>query len=241
MSEYDNNTTMFTPDGRIMQIEYALEGINKQVPTVGVLSKEGVVLGAERAEKSPLIDDMKEMGKMYKLDEHCFTAVSGLIADATTLVSDAREAAQSHLFTYKKLIPVEQLVQSICEHKHFMTQVGSYRPFGVSFMYAGYDPIRGFQLYNSDPSGNYSAWKAHATGMNNMNAITILKQDYEEEISLQNALKLAVKVVAKTIDSHEPNPEKFEIAYLAHEDGRLAQKELTKDEVKEFLDQIKKE
>ena len=108
-------------------------------------------------------------------------------------------------------------------------------------MYAGFDKLRKFQLYSSDPSGNYSAWKAHATGLNNVNAITILKSDYEEEISLKNALKLAVKVVSKTIDTHDPNPEKFEIAYITHEDGVLVQKELSTDELKVFLAEIKKD
>ena len=146
------------------------------------------------------------MGKMYKIDDHIFAAISGLVSDANFLIDAARHACQSYLYTYKQNIPVEQLVQNLCEEKHQYTQFGSYRPFGVSLMYAGYDKLRGYQLYCSDPSGNYFAWKAHATGMNNVNAITILKSDYDEEISLQDALKLAVKVVAKTIDTHDPKP-----------------------------------
>ena len=151
---------------------------------------------------------------MYKIDDHIFCSISGLVGDANYLIDNARIMAQRHLYTYKQNIPVEQLVSQLCEEKHYYTQYGSNRPFGVSFMYGGYDKLRNYQLYNSDPSGNYSAWKAHATGMNNVNAITILKSDYDEDISLRNALKLAVKVVAKTIDTHDPKPEKFEIAYI---------------------------
>ena len=161
------------------------------------------------------------MGKMYKIDDHCFAAISGLTADANYLIDEARIIAQRYLYTYKQNIPVEQLVQSLCTEKHSYTVYGSYRPYGVSFMYAGYDKLRGFQLYSSDPSGNYSAWKAHATGMNNVNAITILKSDYDEDISLEDSLKLAVMVVAKTIDTHDPKPEKFEIAYLKKEGDKL--------------------
>ena len=176
------------------------------------------------------------MGKMYKIDDHIFCAISGLVADANILIDDARYSSQSYLYTYKQAIPVEQLVQTLCEAKHRQTQFGSYRPFGVSLMYGGYDKLRGYQLYCSDPSGNYFSWKAHATGMNNVNAITILKSDFEEDISLKNALKLAVKVVAKTIDTHDPKPEKFEISYITKEDGELVQKNLTESEVQEHLD-----
>lgn len=105
-------------------------------------------------------------------------------------------------------------------------------------MYAGWDKIHGYQLYCSDPSGNYAGWKAHATGMNNVNAITILKSDYDEDLSLQKALKLAVKVVAKTIDTHDP---KFEIWYLTQGPHGLVQKELTTAEISKFLEEIKAE
>ena len=109
-------------------------------------------------------------------------------------------------------------------------------------MYAGYDKLRNYQLYCSDPSGNYSAWKAHATGMNNVNAITILKSDFDEEITLRNALKLAVKVVAKTIDTHDPKPEKFEISYITKdENDKVVQKELSTEDLKTFLAELKEE
>ena len=108
-------------------------------------------------------------------------------------------------------------------------------------MYAGWDKVRGYQLYNSDPSGNYSAWKAHATGMNNVNAITVLKADYDEDITLKNALKLAVKVVAKTIDSHDPKPDKFEIMYITRVEDQIVQWELSKEELEKFLAELKEE
>lgn len=93
-------------------------------------------------------------------------------------------------------------------------------------MYAGWDKELGYQLYSSDPSGNYNAWKAHATGMNNVNALSILKSDYEEDLSLNDAIKLAVKVVLKTIDTHDPKVEKFEIYFLTQEDGEVVHKEI---------------
>lgn len=99
----------------------------------------------------------------------------------------------------------------LCNYKHVYTQFGSSRPFGVSFMYAGYDNVRGYQLYCSDPSGNYGSWKAHATGKGSVNAISTLKSEYNAENNLKEALILAAKVLAKSMDTTSPDPNKFEI------------------------------
>jgi len=224
-----------------MQIEYAMENINKQVPAVGIRTDEGIVLGAEKKEKQKLRDDTHEMGKMFKIDDHCLCAVSGSIGDANYLIEEARYASQQHFYTYSSHMPVESIVQALCAEKHSYTQFGSYRPMGVSLMYAGYDKLRKYQLYSSDPSGNYSSWKAQATGENNVNAMATLKADFKEDLTLKDALKLAIKVVSKSIDTHDPKPEKFEIAYLTQEEGELVQKELTNEEVTEFLAILKKE
>lgn len=150
--------------------------------------------------------------------------MAGITADANTLVQSARVAAQRYLFTYQEDIPVEQLVQRLCDQKQGYTQFGGacssvdlvynddllnaqclffpgLRPYGVSFIYGGYDPHFGFQLYTSDPSGNYAGWKANCIGANSANAQSILKQDYKDELTLKEATSLAVKVLAKTMDS----------------------------------------
>lgn len=104
-------------------------------------------------------------------------------------------------------------------------------------MYAGYDDLYGFQLYSSDPSGNYYSWKAHATGENN----TTLKTEYQEDMTLRDGLKLAAKVVFKSIDAHDPKPERFEITYITQKDGKLIQKSIEIDLLTELLEEIKKE
>jgi 20S proteasome subunit alpha 3 len=126
----------------------------------------------------------KESGKLYKMDEHIMTSVSGVVADANFLIDYGRLQCQRHLYTHSEPIYVEELVKYLCNYKHVYTQFGSSRPFGVNLMYAGYDKVRGFQLYNSDPSGNYSAWKAHATGRGCVNAISTLKTEYDENCDL---------------------------------------------------------
>ena len=95
--------------------------------------------------------------------------------------------------------------------------MGSSRPFGVSLMHAGWDAVAGFQLYCSDPSGNYAAWKAHATGKNSVNAISTLKDDYNEDLTLQQATILATKILAKSMDMNRPNAERFEIGVITRD------------------------
>lgn len=137
-------------------------------------------------------------------------AVAGMTADANILINYARQAAQRYLLTYNEDIPCEQLVRRLCDLKQGYTQHGGLRPFGVSFIYAGWDPRREFQLYLSNPSGNYGGWKATSAGANNASAQSLLKQDYKEDCTLEEACAQAVKVLSKTMDSTKLSSEKSE-------------------------------
>jgi 20S proteasome subunit alpha 3 len=141
-------------------------------------------------------------------------AVAGMTADANILINYARQAAQRYLLTYNEDIPCEQLVRRLCDLKQGYTQHGGLRPFGVSFIYAGWDPQRQFQLYQSNPSGNYGGWKATSVGANNASAQSLLKQDYKEECDLKEACGLAVKVLSKTMDSTKLSSEKSKAVCL---------------------------
>ena len=142
------------------------------------------------------------------IDRNISCAVAGITADANNLINFCRQEAQKYLFRYNEDIPVEQLVQSVCNLKQGYTQYGGLRPFGVSFLYAGWDKIHGYQLYHSDPSGNYSGWKANCIGSNSTNGTSILKSDFKEEITLKEAISLAVKVLQKTMDGNSLTAEK---------------------------------
>ena len=130
-------------------------------------------------------------------------AVAGMTADANILINYARQAAQRYLLTYNEDIPCEQLVRRLCDLKQGYTQHGGLRPFGVSFIYAGYDSQRQFQLYQSNPSGNYGGWKATSIGAGTAASQGLLKQDYDEKITLREACGLAVKTLSKTMDSNK--------------------------------------
>ncbi|BGP12994.1 hypothetical protein JCM10213_007985 [Rhodosporidiobolus nylandii] len=271
---YDSRTTIFSPEGRLYQVEYALESISHAGTVVGILApgpsakpftasaestdamavdaepspssstpaapaqseaakkKEeeakaerekkyppphfpGIVLAAEKKVTSKLLE--KEKGsseKLFMVNGNVLTGVAGYNADANSLVSYARNAAQTHLASYNEDIPVEQLVQKLCDLKQGYTQFGGLRPFGVSFLFAGHDPHHQFQLYASDPSGNYSGWKATCIGANNSTAQSLLRQDYRDDIGLQEAIGLALKVLSKTMDSTSLDSEKLELATL---------------------------
>src|ERR1700761_5050344 len=134
--------------------------------------------------------------------------VAAITADANSLVNFARSAAQRHLASYNEDIPVELLAQRLCDLKQGYAQFGGLRPFGVSLLYAGYDPHYEFQLYHSDPSGNYSGWKATCIGANNGTAQSLLKQEYKDDIEVKDAIGLALRTMSKTMDSTTLGSEK---------------------------------
>jgi len=211
---YDARTTIFSPEGRLYQVEYAMEAIGLAGAALGILAKDGIVLAAEKPYTSKLLDVSDESEKMYKIDDHIACVVAGITSDANILINNARVTAQRYQYTYGERIPCEQLVRGLSDTKQGYTQYGGLRPFGVSLIYAGYDDYFGFQLYKSDPSGNYGGWTATAIGKNNQAARSILKSEYKEDPSLEGALALAVKVLNKTMDSTAVTSEKIDFATL---------------------------
>ncbi len=182
----------------------------------------------------------RESGKLYKIDDHIFASLSGVVMDGNYLMDMARVQCQRHLYAYHEPIYVEELVKHLCNQMHYYTQVGGSRPFGVGFMYAGYDKQRGFQLYSSDPSGNYAAWRAHATGKGCVTAISQLKDDYKQECTLDEALILAAQVLGKSMDSATPSADKFEIGVIKKNDaGEVVQRRIEGEELQKILTDAK--
>lgn len=212
---YDSRTTIFSPEGRLYQVEYAQEAISNAGTAIGILSTEGVVLACEKKFTSKLLDSDGSAEKLYHINDQMMCAVAGMTADASILVNNARVTAQRYLKTYNEEIPCELLIKRVCDVKQGYTQHGGLRPFGVSFIYAGYDDRYQFQLFTSNPSGNYSGWKATSIGANNLAAQTLLKKDYKDDLLLKDACELAIKVLSKTVDSSNLNSEKLEFATLS--------------------------
>jgi len=207
-----------------------MEAINQAGSTVGVLAEDGVVLAGEKKTTSKLLDQAKQHEKLFKVDGQKFCAVAGLTSDANVLLAKLRLTAHQHLYTYGEQMPVEQLVTSICDLKQGYTQYGGLRPFGVSFLVAGWDQHDGFQLFHTDPAGNFSGWQAYAIGMNNNLAQTIFRQDWQPGMKLQQALELTAKALTKTMDTATPNAEKLEFGVVEKTASGQIQVRLLKDE-----------
>ncbi|OQR76018.1 proteasome subunit alpha type-4-like [Tropilaelaps mercedesae] len=212
---YDSRTTIFSPEGRLYQVEYAMEAIGHAGTCLGILATDGIVLAGERRNTNKLLDEVFTAEKIYKLHDDMACSVAGITSDANVLTNELRLIAQRYLIQYGESIPCERLVSWICDLKQAYTQYGGKRPFGVSLLYMGWDKHYGYQLYQSDPSGNYSGWKATCIGNNSSAAMSVLKQEYKEnETNLEQALALAVKVLAKTLDMTKLTSDKLEIATL---------------------------
>lgn len=234
---YDSRTTIFSPEGRLYQVEYALESISHAGTAIGIMVEDGIVLAAERKVTSTLLEQDTSIEKLYKLSDKITVAVAGLTADAEILINTARVHAQEYLKSYNEEIPVEILVRRLSDIKQGYTQHGGLRPFGVSFIYAGYDDRFGFQLYTSNPSGNYTGWKAISVGANTSAAQTLLQMDYKDEMSVDEAIELALKTLSKTTDNSSLTYDRLEFATIKKnkESGKIYQKIYKPAEIKELL------
>jgi len=261
---YDSSTTTFSPEGRLHQVEYAIEAINNAGTCVGILAQDGIVMASEKRVTSGLLAPAKTSEKTYKLSQHSACNVAGLTADANILIDQARLRAGRYAYQYCEPIPIEQLVEHVCNYKQAYTQYGGLRPFGVAFLFAGYDEHYGFQLYQSDPSGNYSGWKATVIGANNQAGKSLLKNEYgsqEEDVEegkdgcskkktgdadknlilpdVKEALRLAVKVLNKTMDATATSPDKMELFSMTLDaDGNCKHTILSSDETQEVMDSV---
>lgn len=233
---YDSKTTIFSPEGRLYQVEYAMEAIGHAGTCLGILANDGIVLAAERRNTNKLLDDVFLSDKIYKIDEDMACCVAGITSDANVLTNELRAIAQRHTLQFGEPIPCEQLVMRLCDIKQAYTQYGGKRPFGVSILYMGWDNRHGYQLYQSDPSGNYSGWKATCIGNSSAAAVSILKQEYKlGETDLHEALLLALKVMSKTLDMTKLNAEKLELATLVRKDDKTEIHVISVDEVKDLI------
>ena len=212
---------LFSPQGNLFQVTYAMEAIRQAASCVGILSKDGVVIAAEKRFDSKLLDIRNKTEKMYQIDDHIAIGVAGITSDANSLINYCRVEAQRYLYTYQEPIPLEHLIQILCDLKQSYTQFGGLRPYGVSFLFAGWDKQHGYQLYHSDPSGNYGGWKAKAIGANNNAASMLLKDDYKDNLSLHDAQQLALKVLSKTMDTSSPSVDKIEFSTITQVNNQV--------------------
>jgi proteasome alpha subunit len=196
--EYDGAITIFSPEGRIYQVEYALELVKRGSPIVGVRSKEGVILAAMEPKLSKLAAPSNSK-KVFKIDDHVGVAIAGLSPDARVLIRQARLYSQSNRMTYDEPVDVEDLTSSVGDLLQRYTQNAGVRPFGVSLLFGGVDEFR-VSLISTDPSGSYRGYKATSVGRNSEKAKKILTEQYKDDISLDEAISLSIKALKEASD-----------------------------------------
>jgi len=205
---YDRAITVFSPDGRLIQIEYAQEAVEKGSTAVAVRGKDCVVLGVERKAVQQL-QEPRTVRKICALDSHVYLAFAGLTADARQLIDKARVECQSHRLTVEDPVTIEYITRHISTIKQKYTQSGGKRPFGLSCLLVGVDPDGTPRLYQTDPSGTYHAWKANAIGRSSKIVREFLEQNYtpENTESQDKCIKLAARALLEVVQSSGKNLE----------------------------------
>lgn len=236
-SEYDRGVNTFSPEGRLFQVEYAIEAIKLGSTAIGIQTNEGVVLAVEKRVTSPLIEPAS-IEKVFEVDEHIGCAMSGLIADSRTLIDRARVEAQNHWFTYNEKMSVESVTQSV---SNLALQFGDddadpgamSRPFGVALLFAGIDR-KGPQLYHMDPSGTFIQYDAKAIGSGSEGAQQALQDVYHKSMTLKEACKSALTIL-KQVMEEKLNSSNVEMAMVTPEKNfHMFSKEELEDVIKDI-------
>ncbi|KAL0380596.1 UNVERIFIED_CONTAM: 1-phosphatidylinositol-3-phosphate 5-kinase FAB1B [Sesamum angustifolium] len=214
-TEYDRGVNTFSPEGRLFQVEYAIEAIKLGSTAIGIKTKEGVVLAVEKRITSPLLEP-SSVEKIMEIDEHIGCAMSGLIADARTLVEHARVETQNHRFSYGEPMTVESTTQALCDLALRFgegDEESMSRPFGVSLLIAGHDE-NGPSLYYTDPSGTFWQCNAKAIGSGSEGADSSLQEQYNKDLTLKEAETIALSIL-KQVMEEKVTPNNVDIAKVS--------------------------
>lgn len=196
-SHYDYDNTIFSPDGRLFQVEYARETIKKGSTTLGLKFKDGALLITYKNISSNIIE-ITSTDKIAQIDDNIICAYVGLSADARHLISYSQETAAIHRIWYDEPITVKDLVEEICKYQHLFTTYNGLRPFGLVLLIAGID-LKGVHLFGTDPSGAFLGYKVICEGEKNNIVIKYSDQHYKENLTKNKAIKLAIDSIKKSM------------------------------------------
>ncbi|RWX72798.1 MAG: Proteasome subunit alpha [Candidatus Methanosuratincola subterraneus] len=231
---YDRAITIFSPDGRLFQVEYALEAVRRGWTAIGIRCTNGVVLAVEKKRISPLIDPAS-MEKILKIDEHVGATFAGLSSDARILIERARQEAQINRMLYDETIDVEVLTKKVSEVKQIYTQHAGVRPFGVALLIAGVDRF-GPKLFMTEPSGAYAGYYAVSIGAGSQTVTEFFEKNYQQDLKVDDAIVLALKALASVIEGSLDST-KVEMAILRTETGKF--ENLPPQKLMEYIEKLK--
>jgi len=189
---YDMTPTMYSPDGRIYQVEYAIETVKRGAIAIGLQSKDGVVIAVEEKSRDLQVEDITQ--KIFQVDDHIGIAAAGYIPDARILVDSARFFSQSNALTYDESVEIENVAKHLADQSHQFTQYSGVRPFGVALIIAGIDR-KGTRVFVTDPSGTYVPYSAVAIGGNSDEVTDFLEKNYKKEMSMDDAISMAISAI----------------------------------------------
>ena len=221
---YDRTIAVFSPDGRLFQVEYAKEAVKRGSTSLGIIFKDGVVLASVKPTGSLMVPSSAE--KIFAIDDHIGAVAAGLLADARVLVNQARVRSQIHKITYEEPVDTWNVAHIIGDRMQVSTLYAGLRPYGVSFLLGGVDRT-GPHLIESDPSGMLYEWQSYAIGRGSQIANKILKQKWKSNMNEQTAIALAIDVMQKT----EKERRHIDLAVIS-KDSKL--RRISQDEIKKI-------
>ena len=189
---YDMTPTMYSPDGRIYQVEYAIETVKRGAIAIGFQAKDGVIVAVEEKSRDLQVEDITQ--KIFQVDDHIGIAAAGYIPDARILVDSARFFSQSNKLTYDESVEIETVAKHLADQSHQFTQYSGVRPFGVALIIAGIDR-KGTRIFVTDPSGTYVPYAAVAIGGNSDEVTDFLEKNYKKEMSMDDAMSMAISAI----------------------------------------------
>jgi len=232
---YDRAITMFSPDGRLLQVEYAKKTVRQGSTAIGIACRGGVVLVTDKR----IVDNLvvpESVEKVFQVDEHIGATASGILSDARVLIERAQLRAQQHKVTYDTRIDILTIVKDVCNLKQICTQSGGLRPFGVSLLIAGVDST-GARLFETDPTGIFFQYKATVIGEGETEIEEMLKGEYKEDMSIDEALRLGLSALQSFL-SKDFVADRIDIAYVKSDEKMFVK--LGKDEVEKLVAETRK-
>jgi len=208
---YDRTATMFSPEGHLLQVEYAQKTVRLGSSSIGMVCSDGIFILADKGIKDTLIVPSSAQ-KIYEIDSHIISSVAGITSDARVLIDKSRVLAQQNRITYDSAIEPELIIKEIANIKQQFTQYGGARPFGVSLMVGGVQNGEG-KLYTSDITGNYFEYYSNAIGENDSKIKEILREKYKKTLTTKQGIKIALEIMKKVQDE-KFDIEKFELVSI---------------------------